>query len=133
MIKDLTEKEVLEKRKKYGYNILSQREKVNIFQILFSQFKNPLICILFFVGLISLIFKEIFDFLLLIVAVVILNVAMGFFQGYKATLIALKGILKSKTTLIREGEKKEIESKNLVPGDIVVLIGRDKVSADGKL
>jgi len=133
MIKDLTEKEVLEKRKKYGYNILSQREKVNIFQILFSQFKNPLIYILFFVGLISLIFKEIFDFLLLIVAVVILNVAMGFFQGYKATLIALKGILKSKTTLIREGEKKEIESKNLVPGDIVVLIGRDKVSADGKL
>jgi Ca2+-transporting ATPase len=134
MIEGLSEKEVFERRKKYGQNIFPQKEKVQSFQILISQFKNPLIYILLFVGFISLIFKEFFDFGLIIV-VVILNIAMGFFQEYNAkkTLIALKSILKPKATVIREGEKKEIEIKDLVPGDIVVLIGGDKVPADGKL
>ena len=130
----LSEKEVLEKRKKYGFNLLSGKEKVNGFSILLSQFKNPLIYILLFVGLVSFIFKEFFN-LALILGVVFLNVLMGFFQEYKAkkTLLFLRKILQPKTLVIREGQRKEIEAKDLVPGDLVVLISGDKVPADGKL
>jgi len=130
----LSEKEVFEKRKKYGFNLLPSKEKVDLFSILFSQFKNPLIYILLFVGLVSFIFKEFFN-LALILGVVLLNVLMGFFQEYNAkkTLLSLRKILQPKTLVIREGQRKEIEAKDLAPGDLVVLISGDKVPADGKL
>ena len=130
----LSEKEVLEKRKKYGFNLLPSKEKVDFFSILFSQFKNPLIYILLFVALVSFIFKEFFN-LALILVVVLLNVLMGFFQEYNAkkTLLSLRKILQPKTLVIREGQRKEMEAKDLLPGDLVVLISGDKVPADGKL
>ncbi|HPO75328.1 MAG TPA: HAD-IC family P-type ATPase, partial [Candidatus Pacearchaeota archaeon] len=67
--------------------------------------------------------------------VIVVNVLMGFFQEYNAkkTLTALKKILKPKAIVIRNGERKEIEAKELVPGDLVVLGSGDRVPADGKL
>ena len=130
----LSEAEVLERQKKYGKNLIEERERLDAFLIFKNQFKNPLIYILFFVSLFSLFFKEIFEFFL-ILAVVFLNSLMGFFQEYKAkkTLFALKKILKPLAMVIREGRKKVIEAKDLVPGDLVVLISGDRVPADGKL
>jgi Ca2+-transporting ATPase len=60
---------------------------------------------------------------------------MGFFQEYNAkrTLYALRKILKPMAMVIREGKRKLIEAKDLVPGDLVVLISGDKIPADGKL
>jgi Ca2+-transporting ATPase len=130
----LSEKEVLERRKKYGWNLILEKERLKVFSIFISQFKNPLIYILLFVGAVSLIFGEFFDFLLVIL-VVILNVLMGFFQEYNAkkTLYALRKIIKPMVMVIREGKRKLIEAKELVPGDLVVLISGDKIPADGRL
>lgn len=130
----LTEREVLELRKKYGENLISGKEKINHFLIFLSQFKNPLLYILFFVGIISLVFKEFFDFVL-VIAVAFLNAVMGYFQEYNAkkTLFALRKILKPQALVIREGKRKIIDAKDLVPGDIVVLLSGDKVPADGEL
>lgn len=130
----LTNQEVIEKRKKYGFNVIDSKNELNVFSILISQFKNHLIYILFTVGAISLIFKQFFDFLL-IIFVVFLNVIMGFFQEYQAkkTLLALKKILKPMAMVIREGKKQFIEIKDLVPSDLVILTSGDKIPADGKL
>ena len=128
----LSEKQVLSLRVQHGENIIPQKEQDNWFSILFSQLKSPLVYVLLAVGLISLIFREFFD-AGLICTVIIVNVLMGFFQEYSAkhTLQALKNILKPKTLVIRDGHRQEIEVKELVPGDLVVLGSGDRVPADG--
>jgi Ca2+-transporting ATPase len=133
-IEGLSEKEVKERRKKYGWNLILEKEKLKVFSIFISQFKNPLIYILLFVGAVSLIFGEFFDFVLVIL-VVILNVLMGFFQEYNAkkTLYALRKIIKPMAMVMRERKRKLVEAKELVPGDLVILISGDKVPAEGKL
>ncbi len=128
----LAEEEVLELRKIFGENVLPSKEGRVWLGILFSQIKNPFIFILLSVALISLIFKEFVDVGLL-VAVAVLNITMGFYQEYSAhkTLRALRSFLKSFTTVIRAGKRKTIETKALVPDDLVVLGAGDKVPADG--
>jgi len=130
----ISKEEVLDKREKYGFNLLPEKDKISWISILFSQVKNPLIYVLFFVAFVSFIFREFFNFFL-ILGVVGLNVLMGFFQEYNAkkTLLSLRKILKPKAVVIREGKREEIEAKFLVPKDLVVLIAGDKVPADGKL
>lgn len=132
--KGLTENEVLELRKKFGENTISLKKETSWFFILLSQLKSPLIYILIIISFISLFFKEYFD-VLLIWSVIVLNTIMGFFQEYQAekTLVALSKILKPKTWVIRGSQRKEIEAKELVPGDLVVLGSGDKIPADGML
>jgi len=134
LAKGLSEKQVVELREKFGENAISLKEKTAWFLILLSQVKSPLIYILIVIGFISLFFKEYFD-VILIWSVIILNTLMGFFQEYhvEKTLLALRRLLKPKTMVIREGKRKEIESKELVPGDLVILNSGDKVPADGKI
>jgi len=99
-----------------------------------SQFKSPLIYILLAAVVIYAYLKEYMD-VALIGIVVVLNSIMGFFQEYNAqkTLVALRNILKPKALVIRNGERKEIDIKKLVPGDLVVLTAGNKVPADGKM
>lgn len=133
-LQGLNEKEVKEIRKKTGENILPQKDGPSWSAILISQFKSPLIYIIGFVAIFSLILKENID-AALAVAVVFLNVGMGFYQEYSAqkTLIALRNILKPIVIVIREGKRKRIDVKKLVPGDLVLLGSGDKIPADGKL
>ena len=132
--KGLSEKEVLELRKKFGENLISTKEETSWFSILLSQLKSPLIYIVALVGLISLLFQKYTD-ALLIVFVIALNTTMGFIQEYRAqkTLTALRKILKPKTIVLREGKRKTVEVRELVPGDLIVLGSGDKIPADGKL
>ncbi|MFA5729694.1 MAG: HAD-IC family P-type ATPase [Candidatus Paceibacterota bacterium] len=132
--KGLSEKRALELKSKFGSNIIPSKDRVAWISILFSQFKSPLIYILIVVGLISLFFKEYID-VILIWSVIVLNTIMGFSQEYQVekTLAALKKILKPKAIVIRDGQRKEIEAKDLVPGDLIVLNSGDKVPADGKI
>jgi len=130
----LSESEVLALKKKFGENVIFEKEKISLIKILLSQLKSYLLLILAIVAGISLFFGEFFDFVL-IISVLILNTLMGFFQEYNAkrTLYALRKILKPMAMVIREGKRKLIEAKGLVPGDLVVLISGDKIPADGKL
>jgi len=130
----LNENEVSELRRKFGENVLPDKLEFSKTLLFLSQFKSPLIYIVLFAAFLSLVFKEYID-ASLIGVVVVLNVIMGFFQEYNAqkTLEALRRIIKPKTTVIRDGQKKEVETKELVPGDLVVVDIGDRVPADGKL
>lgn len=128
----LKEADIAKFRKKYGWNELPRREKYGRIAILISQFKSPLLYILLFAGAISLYFRQYSD-LYLIGAVLFLDVIMGFYQEHSAqqTLMALTKIIRLKAIVVRGGKRREIDARELVPGDIVTLYSGDKVPADG--
>jgi Ca2+-transporting ATPase len=85
-------------------------------------------------ALVSLVVGELGDFGI-IMAVVVIDVVLGFIQEYQAhrTYAALKGLLRPTTTVIREGKRAEVEVWELVPDDIILLNAGEKVPADGEL
>ncbi|MCK4891558.1 MAG: HAD-IC family P-type ATPase, partial [Candidatus Pacebacteria bacterium] len=124
-----------EKRlKKYGKNELPKKEKFTQLDIAISQFKNPLVYILLIAALVSFVLKEFIDMGVILFAVAI-NTVMGFIQETKAerALERLKQMVEHKSYVIRDGIEKEINSVDIVPGDIIVLRAGDRVPADGRI
>lgn len=130
----LTAKEVLESRAQYGENRLPAEKGVSGWTILLNQLKSPLVYIILAAAGISLALGELGDFAI-IMAVVVIDVILGFVQEYQAqrTYVALKGLLKPTTTVIRDGQRVEVEVWELTPGDLVVLNAGEKVPGDGVL
>ncbi|MGE5223876.1 MAG: cation-transporting P-type ATPase, partial [Omnitrophica WOR_2 bacterium] len=91
----LTSVEVTEQREKYGRNTLPAEKSVSAWTILFNQLKSPLVYIILVAAGVSLIVGELGDFAI-IMAVVIIDAVLGFFQEYQAqrTYTALRGLLK---------------------------------------
>jgi len=125
----------LEKRKRiYKKNIIYEEYSINIFKIIFNQFKSFMIILLLIAAAISLAIHEIVDFAL-IAAFTVIIVTIGFLQEYKAERIVkqLKRMTLPKVKVIRDGKQMEISSDDLVPGDIIVLTAGDKVPADARI
>ena len=127
----LTSEEVLANRKKFGINEIDGQLKVGTKDILIRQFKTLFTLLLFFATIISLMLGEKID-AVFILLVIILNAFFGFYQEYKAekSLKALKKLTISEVNVIRAGQNKKIESKDLVVGDLVELFEGEKVPAD---
>jgi Ca2+-transporting ATPase len=124
-----------EKRlEKYGPNKLPETEGISRLKILLHQFASPLIYILIVAAVVTAFLGEYID-TGVIVAVLILNAVIGYFQEYKAetSVRALKGMVVARARVVREGKEKEIPSEHLVPGDIVLLASGGKVPADLRL
>lgn len=119
---------------RYGANKLAEEEKISRLKILIHQFTSPLIYILLIAGSVTILLKEYIDSGV-IFAVVILNAIIGFIQEYKAeeSVRALKKMVVPKARVIRDGKEREINSEELVPGDVVLLASGAKVPADLRL
>ncbi|MCJ7584282.1 MAG: HAD-IC family P-type ATPase [Anaerolineales bacterium] len=130
----LTSIEVLERRHQFGENRLPAEKTTSVWAILLNQVKSPLVYIILVAALVSLFANEYGDFAI-IMAVVVIDVVLGFIQEYQAqkTYTALKGLLKPTTTVLRDGERREVEIWELVPGDMVLLNAGEKAPGDGKL
>jgi P-type Ca2+ transporter type 2C len=130
----LTKTEVLARRKQYGENRLPAERTTSPWTILLNQVKSPLVYIILVAALVSLVAQEYGDFAIIMVVVVI-DVILGFVQEYQAqkTYTALKGLLKPTTTVLREGERCEVEVWELVPGDLVLLSAGEKIPGDGQV
>lgn len=118
----------------FGFNEITGKPRQTPLQILLSQFRSILVILLITASVVSLFLGDFLDgiFILLII---ILNGILGFIQEYKAekTIQVLKKMTISTARVIRDGVEQEIDSKLLVPGDIVVLEEGDKIPADAKL
>ena len=127
----LDEKEVLERRERYGPNRLKDQEKKSLVKRMIEQINDPLIMILMVAMAISVMLHEIGD-AIIIVTVVVLNAAVGIIQEGKAgkAVEALKQIAEPHAKVIREGLQKNIPAQQLVPGDIVILEAGNRVPAD---
>ncbi|MDF1498329.1 MAG: calcium-translocating P-type ATPase, PMCA-type [Patescibacteria group bacterium] len=120
--------------KKYGKNILPTKKKFTAITIFLNQFKSPLVYILLVAALVSFILGEMVDASVILFAV-FLNTIVGFVQELKAenSLAKLKEMIQHKSDVIRDGIEKEIDSENIVIGDIVVLRAGDRIPADGRI
>lgn len=128
----LTEGQARERLEKFGENKITIKQANPFFSLLFRQYTNTVSLILFGAGLFSFYIREWTDFVF-IFAVLIINGLFGFFQEYKAekTLEKLKSFITARSRVIRDGREKEIDSKDLVPGDTVILQEGEKIAADG--
>ncbi len=130
----LTAAQVLDRRKEFGANALPEERRTSPWTILVNQFKSPLVYIILTAALVSLLAGEFGDFGI-IMAVVVLDAALGFFQEYQAerTYTALKSLLKPTTTVIRDGQRVEVDVRGLVPGDLAILSAGEHVPGDGTI
>ncbi|HUT22245.1 MAG TPA: cation-transporting P-type ATPase [Candidatus Bipolaricaulota bacterium] len=120
--------------KSKGFNKLSEERPLPELKLFFSQFKSVLILILLAAAGISALFSEWVDFGVILAAVFV-NVLVGYIQESKAqrSLFELKKFLKLKAVVYRAGNRMEIESEEIVPGDILYLEAGNKVPADARL
>ncbi len=130
----LSDAEVAERRRLFGSNAITRKQPLSPYKRFLLQFHNPLIYILILAGGVAIALGEIVD-ASVILTVVIINALIGYLQESKAeaAIGALRDLLTSQATVIREGEKRQVPSSELVPGDIVLLTSGDKVSADLRL
>lgn len=130
----ITEKEVLMRQELFGLNTLPKSERFGRLLILLSQFKSPLIVILTGAGLITLFLKE-WDDALVILGAVVVNALLGFYQENKAenTLALLETYVKERARVVREGKEREIDARELTPGDVIRISQGDRVPADARL
>ena len=130
----LSEQESRERLEKFGPNKLTEGEEISRLKILLHQFTSPLIYILLIAAVVTFLLREYID-TGVIMAVVLLNAIIGYFQEFKAeeSVRALKNLLVAKARVLRDGHEKEIPGVDLVPGDIVLLASGTRVPADLRL
>lgn len=130
----LSSQEVFVRQKEFGLNKLPSKKVPNIFLIFLHQFFNPLIYVLIFAGIISLVLKEFTD-ASFIFGAIFFNSLIGAWQENKAerSAAALQNLLKIRAKVKRHGIEKEINAEELVVGDIVFLESGSKVPADLRL
>jgi len=130
----LSEAEVQKRFAQHGKNVLRKFKAKSRFRIFLSQFNSLLVYILILAAVVSGIIGHTID-AVVIGAIVILNAGIGFWQEYKAEEIIekLKKSLSYKALVLRDGVQKEIDSRLLVPGDIVLMDSGDRVLADCRI
>lgn len=141
----LSKDEVNERLTKYGPNKLSEKKKIPLILVFFSNFKDPMIFILLAAAFMSLAISlfnviqhgEHFEFAdaLIIMGVVFLNAIISTVQESKAekSLEALKKMSSPTCVVRRDGQLVELKAEQLVPGDIVILEEGRTVPADLRL
>ena len=137
--KGISSKKVKQLHKFYGKNVLVEKGKKTKLQIFLSQFKNIMVILLLVVGILSLLYS-IFnksDFLepIVILGTTLVNCFMGFLQESKAedAIGKLKKYSANYVTVKRNNKYKDIDSKNLVVGDYIILESGDKIPADARI
>ena len=132
--KGLNDKTASEHLQKYGENELPQRKKESHIIRFLKHFNDILIYILFIAAIVSAVLGHYAD-TIVIAIVAVINASIGYFQENKAekALENIKNLLSLKATVIRNGERTDVEATKLTMGDIVLLNPGDKVPADLRL
>jgi len=130
----LDDRKIKQSRQKYGSNVLKSTDKIGFLKILFRQFISPLVFILIVASAVSFYLGQFRDGSILII-IVIINAAIGFYQEWKSEniLASLKSLVVEKCNVIRNGKLIEIFVADLVPGDIVQLNEGEGIPADIRL
>jgi Mg2+-importing ATPase len=128
----LTSVEAQKRLTLYGSNLLKPKKRTDVFTLLISQFKSPIILILFFATGLSFFLHDKVDALIILV-IVLASGLLGFWQEHGASNAVKKllSIVQIKVSVMRDGIAKEVPLEQIVPGDIVVLNAGDIIPGDG--
>ncbi|MDA5093744.1 cation-transporting P-type ATPase [Aliiroseovarius sp. KMU-50] len=128
---NLTSAEARARLETYGPNIVGETRITPIWKILLRQFTGFLVLLLIGASLVALLLGETVD-AVAIGLVVLLNGGLGFMQEWKAetSLAALRDMLRPRAKVIRDDVPVLIDSRDIVPGDLVLLEAGDQVPAD---
>jgi len=130
----LSEEEAQHRLEKHGSNKLTSTKPLGWVFIFLNQFKNPLILLLVIAGILSTIIGEYLNSQIVFGAILI-NVIIGFFQENKANnaLNQLKKMVEFKTIVRRSGVDREIDSSEIMVGDIIILRTGEQITVDGRI
>ncbi|MFA6722409.1 MAG: cation-translocating P-type ATPase [Bacilli bacterium] len=130
----LSPERAVENRKKYGLNIIREKETKSRARVFFEQFKDLLVIILIFAAILSLFTGEI-ESTIVIFFVITLNAVLGSYQHIKAekSLKSLRSLSAPSARVVRGGKEYDIPSAEITPGDIVVVRAGDVICADGRV
>ena len=130
----LTEEEVSKLLNKNGYNELKSKKKKTLLKMILEQFTDSMIIILFIASIISFILNEKAESIVILI-IIIINAIISIVQERKAenAIESLKNMNKSMAKVIRNGQRKIIDARELVIGDIVLIEDGDIVPADLRL
>lgn len=129
----LSESESQKRLKEFGPNQLIEKGKESALHLFFDQFSNVIVWVLIGAAVIAGALGEWIDALAIMI-IVILNAFIGFFQEYKAekSLAALRKMVTRSSKVIREGKLQTVPSKQIVPGDLILIDAGDHIPADGR-
>ena len=130
-IEGLNSKEVKKRLEKNGYNVLPKKKKDSIVKIFFSEFNDPIVLLLLVAVILSFLAGEVID-AVAILFILLIDAIIGTAQEVKAekSAEALESLIKVKVKVLRDGKEVEIDSSELVIGDIVLLEPGNKIAAD---
>lgn len=132
--KGLSKTEAAKRIRILGKNVLVEEKKKSLLMAFLEQFKNPMLLILATAAGISFIFGERIDGSIILL-IILFSTVLNVFQEKKADHAAqkLKEHLKTMVTVVRESQKIEIHTAEVVPGDVVFLNAGDLVPADARI
>ncbi|MBL6448779.1 cation-translocating P-type ATPase [Fulvivirga sp. 29W222] len=130
----LNDEGVTERREQYGVNDIQEDKGQTWADIILRQVKSPIVLLLFFAAGASFFFGEWLDGIAILI-VILINTAVGFYMEYQAdrSMQALRDLTSITARGIRNGILMEIDSRELVPGDIIYLEAGDMVPADARI
>jgi P-type Ca2+ transporter type 2C len=139
----LSRAEAQRRLEQYGPNRLKSAPEAPWWQRLLEQFQNFLVIILLVATVISMVEWLLQDpretalpyEAIVILAIVVLNALLGFFQESRAerSVRALMALAAPESTVVRDGERQRIPAEEIVPGDIVLVEAGDKIPADARV
>ena len=120
-----------ERLREQGKNQIEDTKKKSIFKMILSQFSDFMILILVAAAIISGVIGDVTD-TIIILAIVIINAAVGFIQEYRAekAMEALKNMAANHAHILREGKMMSIPATDLVVGDVIMLEAGNIIPAD---
>ena len=118
----------------YGENVLAEKGKKSVLRVFLGQFADLLVVILLAAAVISMLSGNA-ESTIVIFTVLILNAVLGTVQYAKAekSLNSLKELSAPRAKVLRDGIKKEVPSREIVPGDVLLLEAGDLIAADGRI
>ena len=130
----LTAEEASSRLEKYGENRLQEAKKKSVPRIFLEQFADLLVIILIIAAIISMMSGNV-ESTIVIFVVLLINAALGTVQTVKAekSLEALKRMSSPQAKVLRDGAAVQIDSADVVPGDVLLLEAGDYIAADGRI
>ncbi|MFX0050537.1 MAG: cation-translocating P-type ATPase [Candidatus Hermodarchaeota archaeon] len=130
----LSSQEAQQRLEQYGSNELISGEKISPVKMFLLQFKDFIVFLLLGATLVSILFQDYIEALIIIV-IVVLNGVLGFIQEFRAeaALEKLKELTGDDTLVIRDGKEMRIDTRDLVPGDVLLMYEGETIAADARI